>query len=131
MIAVDTNVLIRLLVGDDADQALRAQKLIELASESGERCYVGDPVLCELEWVLESVYGASRKDVFAAVTHVLRNEVFTLEDPKTVAKALDAFAKGKGNFSDYLLGARAKARGAETTYTFDRSLRNSATFTLL
>jgi len=131
MIALDTNVLIRLLVEDDPDQALRARELIESVSEKGERCYVGDPVLCELEWVLESVYRASRKDVLSALTQVFRNAVFEVEDPQTVAKALEAFATGKGDFSDCLLGARAKARGAETTYTFDRSLRGNPSFTLL
>jgi predicted nucleic-acid-binding protein len=48
-----------------------------------------------------------------------------------VERALRGYAKGKGDLSDYLLGEIAEARGARTTYTFDRGLRGSEGFTLL
>ena len=67
MIALDTNVLVRLLVEDDAAQAARARRLVEACSEAGDVCLVSIPVLCELEWVLESVYRAPRADVEEAV----------------------------------------------------------------
>jgi predicted nucleic-acid-binding protein len=76
MIAVDTNVLVRLVVKDDPDQFALAERLVREAAESGEPCLVSDPVLCELEWVLESSYGASRSDVLAAMQNLLARGAF-------------------------------------------------------
>ena len=95
MIALDTNVLIRLLVDDDPIQAKRARRLLESTRERGEQCFISAPVLCEIEWVL------------------------------------DLFSRGKGDFSDYLLGVRSQKQGARTTYTYDRKLRDEEGFTLL
>jgi predicted nucleic-acid-binding protein len=48
-----------------------------------------------------------------------------------VAKALRAYAEGRADFSDYLIGARSRAKGARTTYTFDGKLKNREGFTYL
>lgn len=60
MIALDTNVLLRLLVNDDAKQARRAQAVVDRASRLGEAILLPDVVLCEVEWVLSSAFGLSR-----------------------------------------------------------------------
>lgn len=49
MIAFDTNVLLRLLLNDDADQARQAQDLIDQAVAASDRVLLPDVVLCELE----------------------------------------------------------------------------------
>ncbi|HEV8131067.1 MAG TPA: type II toxin-antitoxin system VapC family toxin [Acidobacteriota bacterium] len=130
-IALDTNVLIRLLIGDDSIQAKRAKRLLESAWEQGERCFVSDPVLCELEWVLDSAYGASRHDVAMAIQELLSNKIFVVENEGLVQRAVDHYARGRADFSDYLLGVRGQAKGARTTYTFDKALRHEEGFTLL
>jgi predicted nucleic-acid-binding protein len=56
---------------------------------------------------------------------------FALEDQGLVDRALQMYRKGKGDLSDYLLGEIGAARGARTTSTFDRDLRNAEGFTLL
>jgi predicted nucleic-acid-binding protein len=131
MIALDTNVLVRLLVADDPGQAARAFSLLEEVSEKGEKCLITDPVLCELEWVLESAYNASRTDVVCAIQHLLTQDTLQLSEPSAVQEALDRFQRGKGDFSDYLLGIRGHALGARTTFTFDRALGSADDFTLL
>jgi predicted nucleic-acid-binding protein len=131
LIAVDTNVLIRFLVRDDEAQATRARALVERCKAAGDACLVSNPVLCELEWVLESLYHATRSDIVSAVRTLQTTPPFVLEDAKLVEKALQTYAKGKGDLSDYLLGEIAGAHGARTTYTFDRELRNALGFTLL
>ena len=131
MIALDTNVLIRFLVKDDAVQALRARALMEASRAKGEACLITNPVLCEIEWVLESVYKASRADIGAAIRILQTTPPFEMEDGALVERALRSYAKGKGDFSDYLLGEIGEARGARTTYTFDRGLRGRGGFTLL
>ncbi len=131
MIALDTNVLIRFLVNDDEPQARRARALLEACREKGEACLVTHPVLCEAEWVLESVYKASRANIAAALRILQTTPPFALEDEALVERALRSYTRGKGDFSDYLLGEIAEARGARTTYSFDRSLRGGKGFTLL
>lgn len=131
MIALDTNVLIRILVEDDPIQAKSARRLLQSIREHREQCFISDPVLCEMEWVLDSAYKASRRDVATAIQNILANALFVVEDEVSVQRALDLFSKGNGDFSDYLLGMRGQKRGARTTYTFDRNLRGAEGFTLL
>jgi predicted nucleic-acid-binding protein len=131
MIALDTNVLIRFLVRDDERQAGRARALIEGAAAAGDRCLVTSPVICELEWVLEGVYNASRADIAETVRDLLTTPPFVVEDDAVVRRALASYIKGKADFSDYLLGQLGRAGGARTTYTLDRALRNGEGFTVL
>ncbi len=131
MIALDTNVLVRFLVRDDEGQARRARALIEDSASAGDPCLITSPVLCELEWVLEGVYGASRADIAATVRDLLTTPPFVVEDEPLTRRALGAYTKGKADFSDYLLGQLGRAAGARTTHTFDRALRNAEGFTLL
>ena len=131
MIALDTNVLVRFLVRDDESQARRARALIEDSASAGDACLITSPVLCELEWVLEGVYGASRADIAATVRDLLTTPPFVVEDEPLTRRALAADIKGKADFSDDLLGQLGRAAGARTTHTFDRALRNAEGFTLL
>jgi predicted nucleic-acid-binding protein len=131
VIALDTNVVVRFLLRDHAAQAAKARRLIDSCRDAGEPCLVSNPVLCELEWVLESVYGASRHDVASAVQGLLGTPPFQVEDEEVTQQALRSYSTGKGDFSDHLLGLVGRARGARTTYTFDRGLRRAEGFTLL
>ena len=131
MIALDSNVLIRLLIEDDPAQADLARRLIDSARERGDHCFISDPVLCDVEWVLDSAYGASRRDVATALQNIVASPFFAFDDAASRNSALDRFCRGKADFSDYLLGKRAQKRGARTTYTSDRALRDEEGFTLL
>jgi predicted nucleic-acid-binding protein len=131
VIALDTNVLVRFVIRDDERQAERAKDLIESCRTRGDSCLITFPVLCEFEWVMDSLYRASRADIAGAIRTLQNTPPFVLEDDKLVGRALEMYAKGKGDLSDYLLGEVAIARGARTTYTFDRGLRNALGFTLL
>jgi len=131
MIAVDTNVLIRLMVNDDPEQKARAQRLLEATAEAGESCLVSDPVLCEIAWVLSSQYRAGRAEIVAAIQSLLAQALFIFEDRTALLQAFEAYQGGRADFSDYLIGAKAQARGARTTWTFDRGLRNHPGFSML
>lgn len=131
MIALDANVLVRLLVQDDPDQFARALAVLERASESEESCFLSDGVLCETAWVLASQYRAGRAEILVALSELVGDRRYTFQDPEALAEALRAFEDGRADFSDYLIGAAARRRGARTTYTFDRKLKNGDGFTLL
>lgn len=123
MIALDTNVLVRLVVRDDPQQLAQAEKLLLATAEQGEACLLTDPVLCELEWVLESSYRASRADILATLQELFSQNLFAFENRGTVLTAIERYQAGKGDFSDYLIGAKGQTQGARVTFTFDRALR--------
>lgn len=125
MIALDSNVLIRLLIEDDPKQTSIAKELLEGKIADGETCFVSDPVLCEIEWVLESCYGVPRESLLAMVQELAANDHFVFEDRAVLRDALDAYSDGKADLSDYLIHGKAMAREARATYTFDRALRNT------
>jgi predicted nucleic-acid-binding protein len=131
MIAVDTNIIVRLMVDDDPEQSARVRRLLEATAEAGESCLVSDPVLCELAWVLSSQYRAGRAEIVAAVQSLLGRALFVFEDRAALLQAFEAYQGGRADLSDYLIGAKAQARGARTTWTFDRGLRKQPGFSML
>ena len=114
MLAVDTNVIIRYLTRDDAEQFAKANALI-----GAEDVYVCTTVLLETEWVLRRGYRFRRDRVIAALTAFAGLPRVTLEDPVLTAKALD-WARSGLDFADAL--HLAKAEGCEAFVTFDQRL---------
>jgi predicted nucleic-acid-binding protein len=131
VIALDTNVLVRLLVEDDADRFTKATAVLERAADAEEPCFISDGVLCETAWVLASRYGAGRVEILAAMSELAGDGRYAFHDAEALAQALRAFEDGRAGFSDCLIGASARRRGVRTTYTFDRKLENHEGFTLL
>jgi predicted nucleic-acid-binding protein len=127
VIGVDTNVLLRYLLKDDAAQAARAERELE----RDERFLIDGIVLCELVWVLEAGYGFSRADVAAALDKILATAQFEIDSKDLVLSALNDFRGSAADFSDCLIGRRNQAAGAPLTVTFDRSLRGLAGFRLI
>lgn len=118
MIAVDTNVLVRFLVRDDAKQAARAASLIR-----GHEIWASKTVLLETEWVLRSLYGFSPETVARALRRLAGLRTVFLEDELAVAKALDWSSQGL-DFADAL--HLASAGNARRFATFDRKLTKQA-----
>ena len=127
MIGLDTNVLLRYLLVDDAAQAARAGRELE----RDERFLIDGIVLCELVWVLEAGYGFSRSDVAAALDRIVATAQFAIESKDLVLAALDDFRRSSADFSDCLIGRRNRGAGAAETVTFDRSLKGLEGFRLL
>lgn len=112
MQAIDTNVVIRYLTGDDPDQAARARAVVDT-----EHVFVCTTVLLEAAWVLRSVYGLAGEEVAAALRAFSGLPSVAVEDPALLAVALDRAEMGM-DFADALhLGAAAHC---ETMFTFDR-----------
>lgn len=131
MIALDTNVLVRLLTNDDARQAAKAEKWLLDNATPRSPAYVDHIVLCELGWVLERSYGYERDLVHAAIDALLQHSSIRVEAPDLVRQALDWHEAGSADFSDYLLAARAQAAGFAPVLTFDRKAARTPTHRLL
>jgi predicted nucleic-acid-binding protein len=110
--ALDTNVVVRLIVGDDLAQANIAQALV-----AAEACTVAPSVLMECEWVLRSAYGFDVRNIHAALDAFLSLNNINASDPATTQRALSAYEKGL-DFGDALHAAQLDE--GETLATFDR-----------
>lgn len=120
MIGLDTNVLVRYVVQDDANQSARATELIETHCRADNPGWIDSIVLCELVWVLESAYGYGREIVASVLRQLLGTADIVVENPTQAWGALRAYESGPADFADYLVGLRNDANGCESTYTFDR-----------
>ena len=127
MIALDTNVLVRFLVADDAAQARKAKALVESLDED-TRAYVPDIVLCELVWVLTRAYGFDRTRVSKALRLLASARQLQLHSVDHVLRAIAAYEKGSGDFAHYLIREQAKAAGCASVITFDKKLLKEDSF---
>jgi predicted nucleic-acid-binding protein len=118
VIAVDTNVIVRLLVVDDRRQANRARRLFE-----ANGILIPTTVLLEAEWVLRSAYDFQPAAIFEAFQKLLGLPQVSLAEPAVVQAALTAYRDGV-DFADAL--HLAGSTGAERFATFDRKLLTSA-----
>ena len=131
MIALDTNLLVRLLVNDDPAQAAKVEAWLGKQASPARPAWVDHVVLCELAWVLERSYGYPRSDVNVCITALLTHKSLKVESPELVRQALAFHASQRADFSDYLLAARAQAAGYTPVLTFDKKAAKSATHELL
>ena len=121
MLAVDTNVLVRLLARDDARQAKAADQFI------AKGAWVSHLVLAETLWVLESVYDRTATQIIAALKLLIAHESLVLQDAETVGLALAQFQlKPALGFSDCLVLEIARKAGHMPLGTFDRALARLA-----
>lgn len=117
MLAIDTNVLVRLLVRDDPRQLDAAEKFIVKGA------WVSNIVLVEALWVLDAVYARSPAQIVAAVERLLAHVELTLQDADIVAATLGHFrAKPALGFAGCLVLEVARKAGHEPLGTFDRQL---------
>jgi len=119
MLGIDTNVLVRFLVRDDAVQFERARKLIRREVAAGHRIFVSQLVLLEIEWVLRSRYGSTKIEIIAAVSGLLDATDVQLEGEAAIEEALFVWKDSAADFADCLIGAQNKRLGCRATATFD------------
>lgn len=119
-IAIDTNVLVRLLVRDDEAQHAAAQRLVDEAAAAEEPVLIVLGVLLETEWVLRSRYKLDKASIAGALTALLESIDVEVEHPPTVEEALYVWAQhASADFADCLHAARAAHLGRRRFLTFD------------
>ena len=122
MIALDTNVLVRLVTRDDERQAQRAKAVFDAHAHEDGGLFVADVVLAELCWTLATSYGLGRADIARTVRALRENAGIALESPGAVRDALASFEAGGADFPDCLIVAKAAAAGCSHTLSFDRRM---------
>ena len=131
MIALDTNLLVRLLTHDAPRQAAKVEAWLRENATPQSPAYVDHIVLCELGWVLERSYAYAREAVHAALAALLEHDQLKVESAALVRRALLLYDAGPADFSDYLLAVRAQAAGYAPVLTLDSKAARTATHELL
>ena len=119
MLGVDTNVVIRLVISDDAEQTRRARKLVDQALSRDEPGLVSLLVLLEAEWVLRSRYGFNREALLSIFRALLEARELSFEDESALEEALFHWRDSACGFSDCLIAAHNRQMGCRATATFD------------
>jgi predicted nucleic-acid-binding protein len=121
MAALDTNVLVRFLVQDDAAQLALASKLFKRSVEAGETLFVPITVSLELEWVLRSNFGFAKPQVLQTFAALLSTFEVRFEAETALEAALMAYGQGRADFSDCLHASLATQAGEAPLWTFDKA----------
>jgi predicted nucleic-acid-binding protein len=119
MIAIDTNILVRIFVADDERQMHAARNLIAGLQDS--KVFLSNIVLVEFVWVLIRSYKQPKPFVIDLVNQLVASDDFEIENLPAVLFALTVYGDGKADFSDCLIFAVAKLAGAGKLYSFDRA----------
>ncbi len=121
MRAVDTNVLVRLLVRDNEQQRSSAEAFVSPGA------WVSHLVLAETVWVLDSVYHLSHSELINAIEMLQSQEQIIIEEPDVVSAALEHYKqKPSLRFTDCLILEIARKAGCRPLGTFDKNLAKIA-----
>jgi predicted nucleic-acid-binding protein len=113
MAALDTNVVLRLMLGDDAAQARAADAMV-----LSEPCTVAASVLMECEWVLRGGYRLEPAEISRLLSGLLELQNIDAQEPALAEATLKAYAAGL-DFADALHALQAGDQGFAT---FDKTL---------
>ncbi|MGH8726854.1 MAG: type II toxin-antitoxin system VapC family toxin [Burkholderiales bacterium] len=119
MIALDTNILARIVARDNARQASAAAALID----SGESFFVPLTVTLELEWVLRGSYRTERAKILEGLNALLAIRNLHFEQEAFIVEALHLYEAGF-DFADAL--HHAGSQGCAGLVTFDKDLVKAA-----
>ena len=121
MAALDTKVLVRFLVQDDARQGAAATRLIRKGVQAGGALFIPVTVVLELEWVLRSSFTFDKASVLQTMFGLLASFELAFESEGAVEAALGNYADGKADFADCLHAALAMMAQQQPLWTFDRA----------
>jgi predicted nucleic-acid-binding protein len=117
VIAIDANVLVRYLVGDDPTQSEIAAHFIETELTPERPGFISLVAVVEFSWVLRRLYGASAETVTKILGTLLASSQIVVENPAAVERAI---ASPHDDLADALIHQVGRAAGCEKTVTFDR-----------
>ncbi len=110
---IDTNVILRFILNDNADMAKRAMEVIASGA------YTKPEVIAEVVYVLKSVYSTPKDKIKSIICGL--PDIIQIENADCVVYAIDLFASTSLDFVDCLLVAYHLLNG-ETVFTFDKKL---------
>ncbi len=119
-IVIDTNLLIRYLVNDDARKAQVVDALLKKAGKGEVHILLPAIVAAELVWVLESFYRMEAGEIADLVDSILNTPGLTVPDDVIVRSALKRYRTGGIDLVDAWIAAFTQEKGAHEIHTFDK-----------
>lgn len=127
MKAIDSKVLVRLIIQDDEHQSKKALAYVK----KNTPIFISHLVLCELCWVCGSCYELTKEELSKVLENILRTETFVIENSDLVWSAIHHYKLENVDFPDLLIGVTAKHYGSELVGTFDKKAGRSSFFELI
>ncbi|HUZ42029.1 MAG TPA: PIN domain-containing protein [Acidimicrobiales bacterium] len=115
---VDTNVLVRHLVGNPPKMAARATAYLQRESE----LLVADLIVAETIYVLESFYEVARPEISEAMRALIVMESVSVVDAPLLLRAVEIYEYDRLDFAEAYLIASAESTGVMQVASFDRSI---------
>jgi predicted nucleic-acid-binding protein len=119
VIALDTNILLRLVTHDDPAQLAAIERFV--GAHPDETFMVPDLVLAEVVWTLRAKFRWERPQIAAALRRLATKPDVRFADRDHVTAGIDALEAG-GDFADELIVGAARAQGCMRLATFDAGL---------
>ncbi len=120
MAALDTHVLVRYIVEDDAAQLAAAKRLISRCVSEGVTLFVPVTVVLELEWVLRSGFEFAKADVLLTLSSLFSASELSFESERALEVALQLFRESSADFADCLHVALTTQANEQPLWTFDK-----------
>ena len=120
MKGIDTNILIRFLVGDDKLQAKKVYNIFKKVELERNELFVPLLVILELIWVLESVYEIPRIAILDSISELLLMPILKFEHQSALQQFTNTGQGNEYDLSDLLIAHSAKEQGCEAVITFDK-----------
>jgi len=131
MKGIDTNILVRFLVGDDELQAQKVYNIFKKAESSKNELFVPLLVILELVWVLESVYEIERKEILDSISELLLMPILKFEHQSALQQFTQSAQDNNYDLSDLIIAYSAKEQGCKSVITFDRKASKHTLFELV
>ncbi len=131
MKAIDTNVLVRFITGDDFKQAEIVFELFKRTEFEKKTLFIPAVVILEMIWALEFKYKTSRNDILKAVENLLLIPILHFEHQSAIQKFVRIAPNNNFDLSDLIIGLISVECGCQTVLTFDKKVSKSEFFELL
>jgi len=116
MIAIDTNVLVRIFIDDlNQTQVNKSRELVQKA----KHIHITQIVLIELIWVLSRAYQLEKSKIISILQEIYENAAFVVEQKEQLLEALTLYKNHSVDFSDCMILAATKKANVDHVYTFD------------
>jgi len=116
---LDTNVLLRWLLEDDPDQVAAVERLFRRADRTGERFFLSDLALAEINWVLLKA-GKSAGVVARILAALVEDSRFEFEDRERLLTAVALYEAREVDFIDAYQATIVQRKYLEGVVSFDR-----------
>jgi predicted nucleic-acid-binding protein len=120
MIGLDTNIILRYLLQDDAKQSRQANQIIDRQLSEQNPGFISLVTVLEIVWVLRSLLKRDPFQIASHIEHLLAADSLEVQNEQQVFEAAFAVKRGTGEFEDALIGALDTWAGCSRTLTFDR-----------